>query len=456
MHVIDKFRLSLHRSLALSFALTALASTLQAAEWKEKVLYSFQDGSDGATPVGGLVVDKQGNIFGATINGGSQACVSITECGTVFELSPPAKSGDPWIEQVLYVFKGNAAGDGAGPYGGIVIGKHGHIYGTTSYGGNGDCVLLGTKEGCGVVYELNPPQVSGGAWTERVIYNFQGGKDGQLPVGDLTMDKDGDLYGATEFGGGLGSCDAPFYQHCGTVYKLTRPKPPGVEWTEQLLHSFAGGKDGAAPNGGLLLDDKGAIYGTTASGGGSSYYLCSTNGFNGCGTAFKLQRERSGAWTEQVLRRFKGFGGAAGPSAMIFGPNNVLYISSGGGKLENGLIFSLRETTGGVWVEEYLYEFLSYFTSGPSGLVLDHNGDLYGAAQGGKNARGTMFRLVTDQNTESKWWYEDLYDFGGAPDGAYPGPRLTFLNEKTYSTTQGGGAGKACQNGCGAVFESQP
>jgi len=130
--------------------------------------------------------------------------------------------------------------------------------------------------GCGVVYELSPPAQKGGQWTHRVLYNFKGEKDGQIPHGDLTLDEAGSLYGATLYGGGYGSCNAPYFQYCGTVFKLSPPKQKGGNWTEKILRSFKGGTaekefgDGANPNGGLVLDSAGAVCGTTYYGGNES------------------------------------------------------------------------------------------------------------------------------------------------------------------------------------------
>ena len=160
------------------------------AQWKEKVLYSFQGGAtDGALPAGGVVLDAAGNLYGATTQG--FGFCPPAQCGSVFQLSPPAKKGDPWIETVLHVFTGNSNGDGDTPVGGLVIDIEGNLYGTAGYGGTGNCILLGTNVGCGIVYEMTPPQTKGGAWTEKILYSFQGGKDGYLPVGDLTFDKAG-------------------------------------------------------------------------------------------------------------------------------------------------------------------------------------------------------------------------------------------------------------------------
>src|SRR5579863_1906177 len=112
---------SVTRSPAILLALVIFATNLSSAEWSEKVLYSFQGLPDGATPAGGVVFDKAGNLYGTTIDGGSSSCRSIQQCGTVYQLAPPTKEGDPWTETVLYVFKGNGSNDGASPFGGLVI-----------------------------------------------------------------------------------------------------------------------------------------------------------------------------------------------------------------------------------------------------------------------------------------------------------------------------------------------
>ncbi|HXM19764.1 MAG TPA: hypothetical protein VN948_00690, partial [Terriglobales bacterium] len=88
-------------------ALVILSMAIDAsASWNEKVLYSFQGVPDGSLPVGAVVFDQAGNLYGATTEGGASSCVSVAQCGTVYQLAPPAKQGDPWTETVLYVFKG--------------------------------------------------------------------------------------------------------------------------------------------------------------------------------------------------------------------------------------------------------------------------------------------------------------------------------------------------------------
>jgi len=108
-------RLPLLCMLVLTLALPASAS------WKEKALYSFQGGADGQTPAGGVVFDKAGNLYGATVNGGADNCSPMAACGTVFQLAPPTKKGEAWAETVLYVFKGKASNDGENLDGGLVM-----------------------------------------------------------------------------------------------------------------------------------------------------------------------------------------------------------------------------------------------------------------------------------------------------------------------------------------------
>ena len=233
---------------------TALACALFAvpasAEWNEKVLYSFKGGPNGSVPAGGVVFDKAGNLYGVTFD------------GVVFQLKPPVQEGRSWTENMLYVFQGVSKGDGSTPSGGLVIDSVGNLYGVTAYGGTGDCVLLGNVVGCGTVYEISPPKEKGGAWKETILYSFPASKQGYLPNGDLVFDSAGNLYGATTFGGRRGTtCDDFYGGNCGAVFELSPPRSKGGKWTETVLHSFASGTDGASPNGGLVLDGKGNVYG---------------------------------------------------------------------------------------------------------------------------------------------------------------------------------------------------
>jgi uncharacterized repeat protein (TIGR03803 family) len=449
--------------IALPFIAVLVLVSTASAEWKEKVLYSFQGGTDGAFPIGAVVFDKVGNLYGATGDGGASNCDSPGQCGAVYQLSPPATKGGAWTETVLYIFKGHAQSDGATPEGGLVIDQAGNLYGTTGYGGSGPCTLLGGAVGCGTVYELSPPAKQGDPWRETVLYSFRGGKDGYVASGDLVFDKAGNLYGVTLFGGGKGTtCDVFYGGQCGTVFKLTPSKQKGGKWTEKVLHGFAGGgTDGASPNGGLLPDGKGAIYGTTLMGGNQ---LCNFgNGNIGCGIAFKLLPpvSRRGIWGEKILHRFTNRNDGANPSSgLVVDAKGSLYGTTGGGGSGNGfgVVFRLTQSQDGKWNETSLYSFQGGSDGrgpGDSPLLLDSLGDLYGTAYGGQSFRGVVFQLKPAEQGNS-WRFSVLYNFTGSPDGAYPRGRLVFREDNLYSTTQGGGTGQACQGGCGAVFELRP
>jgi hypothetical protein len=425
--------------------LTAVAS----AQWKEKVLYSFQGPPDGAVPAGAMAFDKAGNLYGVTTLGGVGPCAP-TQCGTVFQLQPPATKGGAWTEQVLHIFGGHAKGDGNTPAGGVIFDAAGNLYGTTAYGGTGNCVVLGSKSGCGTVFVMKPPAAKGGKWTEKVLYSFKSGKDGYLPNGDLVFDRAGNLYGATEFGGGFGSCDAPFYQFCGTIFELSPPKVKSGKWTEKVLYHFKSGTDGANPNGGLVLDGVGNIYGTTYAGGNQD---CKSDTSVGCGTAFELKLAPAGAtWNEILLHRFEINAGEGNPAAgMIFDAKGNLYGTNA------GTVFRLTPPSVKLrhWSETILYTF-TQAAFGPQGsLIFDPSGNFYGTLQFGQFTAGEVFEMKPAH--PGTWTFGILYGFKGSPDGGQPAASLIFdKHGNLYSTTQLGGTGSCSFYGCGTVFVVKP
>jgi hypothetical protein len=317
-----------------------------------------------------------------------------------------------------------------------------------------------------------PPKQKGGKWTEKILHSFQSGKDGYFPWGDLTFDSKGNLYGATQYGGGYGSCNAPYYQYCGTVFKLSPPKTKGGKWTEQVLYSFKGveaGKDfgdGANPNGGLVLDDEGKIYGTTYFGGNNVPGECEGgSGGTGCGIVFKLTQPNAngGKWTETWLHRFNGDDGANSAAGVVFDGGGNMYGTTSFGPGPYGLIFELKKPDGKVqsWTEAALHLF-SDGNDGANpraGLAIDGSGDLYGTASaGGDLGGGDVLRLNSASGKAGRWSLSVLHGFAGHRDGAYPSADITF-NEAgiLYSTTQIGGTGTGCQyGGCGTVFQLSP
>jgi len=213
--------------------------------WTESVLHSFQNNlQDGIIPFAGLILDASGNLYGTTGFGGT------TSHGTVFELLP--QSGGGWAEAVLHSFNGT---DGNDPGGSLILDAVGNLYGTAQSGGSSGCTI--NAVGCGTVFELSPN--SGGHWTEKVLHTFQNnGRDGNNPIGGLIFDAAGNLYGATGAGGSAGA---------GTVFQLKQQSGGG--WAEQVLYTFSGtGKDGSAPTAGLVLDKGGNLIGTALGGRG--------------------------------------------------------------------------------------------------------------------------------------------------------------------------------------------
>jgi uncharacterized repeat protein (TIGR03803 family) len=219
--------------------------------WSEKVLHSFDwNGTDGYNPLANLIFDSSGNLYGTTQSGGT------TTNGTVFEMRP-GKNGS-WTEKVLYNFMG--VSDGSLSDAGLVLDADGSLYSTTVAGGDPHCTYGG---GCGTVFKLTPD--AKGKWTFTTIHIFQE-KDGAFPGGGVIFDGAGNLYGATTWGG-AGGCESG---GCGTVFKLT--PGAGGKWTEKVLHSFNdNGVDGWEPDGGLIVDVAGNLYGTTYSGGAYGY-----------------------------------------------------------------------------------------------------------------------------------------------------------------------------------------
>jgi uncharacterized repeat protein (TIGR03803 family) len=218
--------------------------------WSLTSLHNFAGPpTDGAGPVGGVIFDAAGNLYGTTQQGGTGGALGP---GTVYELSPAAGGG--WSEKVLYSFK-NSGGDGAMPDHALIFDTAGNLYGTTPWGGN---------DGEGTVFMLSP--AAGGVWTETILHSFGAtASDGERPEGPLTFDQAGNLYGATVDGGD--TCNGGFFSTCGTVFKLSPTSGGG--WNETIVHAFTGksGHDGANPFAGVIIGPDGLLYGTTSFGG---------------------------------------------------------------------------------------------------------------------------------------------------------------------------------------------
>ncbi len=419
-------------TLAVATSLTMLLVPGAHAARNEKVLHSFNGGNDGAYPTAGLISDKAGNLYGTTTAGGTGSCSNSDGdmgCGTIFELSPVAGGG--WTERVIYTLQGGQ--DGSYPRADLTFDAAGNLYGATLAGGGGACNDL--EPGCGTVFELLPG--NGGAWTEEVLFRFQGGSDGANPISGLVFDHAGNLYGTTEAGGGS-ACSIG----CGTVFEL---KPSTEGWTETVLHAFAGGTDGETPEGRLVLDKGGNFYGATNVGGAYGF-----------GTIFKLSPNTGGTWTETILYSFSLLDGHV-PDGVISDKAGDLYGTNfNGGHNGDGAIFELSAAG----KENLINNFGGSGLNGiqpRSGLTFDRVGNLYGTTQygGGVNGAGTVYRLTP--NKSGGWSDAELYSFTGGSDGGQPwGNVLVSPAGKIYGTTWTGGTGNCAGNngtGCGVVFE---
>ncbi|MDA8349107.1 MAG: hypothetical protein M0038_09965 [Pseudomonadota bacterium] len=322
----------------------------------EKTLHRFTGGEDGANPGAGLIFDSEGNLYGTTEFGGPNCTRWVASgCGTVFEIAAQAVtrcetlcgtrfqiSDRVHAETILWSFPPNG---GSWPTGGVIMDAAGNLYGTTSTGRcpNG-------HYGCGTVFEIpggsrgaivlhtfagggdadgfpkrrlvmdqhgnlygmtwssnlqNPFsgivfEIFAGTHKEKTLHRFAGGP----PDGNLIIDRKGDLFGTTQWGGGFcnaGGSPGTDAMGCGVVFEIAAGTSK-----ETIVYRFKGGRDGMEPDG-LVMDSAGNLYGTTSSGGSGC-------GRYGCGTVFEIP---SGTRKKRTLYRFKGGRDGATPEGPL-------------------------------------------------------------------------------------------------------------------------------------------
>ena len=386
------------------------------------VIHTFTGGKDGSYPYAGLAIDGNGNLYGTTNQGGSEkgSCPPANDgCGNVFQMSR-SKSG--WTLRPLYLFLGG--NDGQGPYGRVAIGADGKLYGTTIEGGNQTC-----PSGCGTVFSLMPStgcQSGSCAWSESVLYRFQGNSDGFYPTGDLALDSSGNVYGTTTQGG----ADGP-----GTIYELNSSKG---KWSESILYSFTGQDDGANPYSGVTLGAAGKMYSSTL-----------TGGINNGGSAVELTLS-NGVWTETTLHDFYPSNKGVFPQAglVLEKSGKLIGATAAGGPNNGGTVYELSPSNGD-WRLSTLYNLTGSGEPGPwAKLTMDASGNLYGTTQGYPPVGdwGTVFKLA---HTGGRWERTVLHRFTGGEDGGVPYSTVVFDSAgNLYGTTNLGGASKL-----GVVFE---
>jgi uncharacterized repeat protein (TIGR03803 family) len=379
------------------------------SQYTESVLYSFTSAADGSYPVGGLIVDAKGTLYGTTQYGGSLTgpCAQ-GGCGTVFKLSPTG------VKTTLHTF--TAGTDGALPNASLAMDKSGSLYGTTVFGG----------VGYGIVFKLTA------AGRYSILHTFgKAAGDGRYPLGPPTLDSAGNLYGTAS---DLNVCDA----ECPTV----KDGGYGVVWklsakgaVETILYAF--GVDGN-PVANLIRDGQGNLYGGAFAGG-----TASGGTFYG-GALFKLPAKGA----ESTIYAFCADAGCADgqdPSYVARDSRGNFYAEvAGAGSAMQGAIAVV--TAQGM--ESMLWQFCSLAGcvdgQSPSGPLAVIGGSLYGATQGGgASGEGTVYELTPSGALTT------LYSFAPGGDAAQPmGGVVADAAGNLYGTSSAGGA-----NGMGAVWK---
>jgi uncharacterized repeat protein (TIGR03803 family) len=289
----------------------------------ESVLFSF-NGLDGGFPTSGLTLDAAGNLYGVAEEGPGGA-------GVLFRLD---KNGN---ENILHVFQGGFNSEPKGPAGSLIMDEAGNLYGATEAGGQGPF------PGFGTLYRLDPT----GNFT--VLYEFRGKSDGSNPQGPLVRDAHGNLYGVAT------AVDSAIK---GTVFRLA----PGGRFT--VLHTFTGGADGSGPQGGLLRDSVGNLFGSAIKGGDS-----------GAGTVFEITK--SGSFTR--LYSFTGGADGSGPNGgLVQDPGGNIYGTTqiGPRAFFLGIVFQLSPAH--TLTVLHSFKGLEDGALPLAGLIRDSAGSLYG------------------------------------------------------------------------------
>lgn len=376
------------------------------------VIYNFTGAEDGAHPIAGLTTDGVGNFYGTTLSGGLGG--DGDGWGVVYRLS---RSNSGWNYKTLYRFIEPSRG--LRPWAGVTVANQSTLYGATEIGGDPNWTA-------GTIYSLaapaaNPTVVS--SWSENVLFAFNY-YDGDGPLGEPILDQVGRLYGTTNIGG------RKYWG--GVAYRL---EEVAGNWQETVLWEFGNGLDGVNPEGPLIFDSSGNLYGVTSKGGK----------FNR-GTIFELMPTGQ-EWTEKVLYDFRDQEDGMRPYAgLIFDNAGNLYGSAScGGKNQIGTVFELIRS-GDSWIFKLLYPVGTLDT-----LTMDKAGNIYGAQGGGLFGHGAVFTLSP---TEGLWKYTDLHDFNGI-DGDLPWGRiLVDADGSLYGTTDDGGPYQCRFNsGCGNIYQ---
>lgn len=361
---------------------------------------------------------------------------------------------------VLHKFHGT---DGSEPFGPLVADSAGNLYGETLIGGSGAGVVFelsprgthwketvlenfiwadganplggltidddgnlygttfsGTSGGNGGVFELSPH--SGGKWSFAQIFSFDSSSHGGAnPYSGVLRDESGNLYGTTYYGG----------EHCcGVVFELSPTRDAG--WMESVLHSFHDKPDGAYPAAALVRDEAGNLYGTTTR-GGKGHCGDGEGDPSGCGTVFAITPSHRG-FRETSLHDFQRDEQNMPFAPLTIGPDGAFYGTA------SYDVFVVRQQ-GGIWQKQTIYEFREGIagTITSSGVTFDSAGNLYGTtASSGLNGFSTVYELSPPAHKNGKWTRTTLARFGHGFGGSQPRGGILIGSEGTlYGAADG-------------------
>jgi uncharacterized repeat protein (TIGR03803 family) len=325
----------------------------------------------------------------------------------VYRLTP---NGSQWTYTELYRFAGYKAGYSPN---GVTVDAAGNLYGVLNQGG---------AYGFGLVYELSPTATM--PWKFTDLHDFQGGADGNYPVGTLVFDGAGNLYGATR----------DINEGNGEVFQLS--PQTGGGWTEHVIYTLPGSSSSTHPTSGLAIDASGNLFGATD--GGSH------------GAIFELSPS-NGTWTGTQLYEFTGGNDGGTPEATVTfdGAGNLFGTTITGGANSHGTVFELSPSSSG-YTFSVIYSFSSTQGTSYTSVALDSAGDILGGNVYGSAQWGVIFKLST---SSGQWGYSTIHTFTGGKDGGFltglvPDGTGNFFGVAAY----GGVAGCINQSGCGNVF----
>ena len=392
------------RQFAVGIFLTALFCLLLLgpanAQTSFTTLHTFVGNGDGYNPIGDLVADSNGALYGVERPIPASGGVLNQK---VFMLTPPVINGGSWTNKVIY----------NGVVGALILGPHGELYGA-------GVSTIGSE-----IFELVPPSTQGGTWTHQTLYTFQGAAHGDgtgVAFGQLALDAQGNLYGATPSGGFSDTKTA------GTVFELSPPKTVGGAWTETVLYKFSsvGKNPFYQPRVNVVLGPNGELYGTCT------------------GAVYQLKKQ-NGVWTPTVIN---GVIGKYTSQLTVDAAGNVFGTDPGYGEVFE---FSPPTVLGGTWT----LTLLNFPVQGGIGgdLALAGGGVLYG----NDPYRNVAYKLTPNGTS---WTYTTLHTFLGGSEGLRPAGRpLVDSSGHVFGTTTIGGTGPCNPHtqyaGCGTVWELQ-